>query len=168
MGTRYISPTGAGDKSGSSLENAAPIGTLDAQIVKAGAGGEVLLIADAGTYQIAGTIGVSHGGADGLPVTIRGIDHLGNAMAAQFSGTRPADWHAGDAAGNELFKMGSGANHLTFQDIDVSNVGTAFRASADIADSHAGLRNTPSMRNRTAMGMAATTADIPRLPATGS
>lgn len=134
MGTRYISPTGAGDKSGSSLENAAPIGTLDAQIVKAGAGGEVLLIADAGTYNVAGTIGVSHGGADGLPVTIRGVDHLGNTMAAQFSGTRPADWHAGDAAGNELFKMGSGANHLTFQDIDVSNVGTAFRASADIAD----------------------------------
>ena len=134
MGTRYISPTGAGDKSGSSLDNAAPIGALDAQIVKAGAGGEVLLIADAGTYNIAGTIPVSHGGADGLPVTIRGIDHLGNAMAAQFSGTRPVDWHAGDAAGNELFKLGSGANHLAFQDIDISNVGTAFRASADIAD----------------------------------
>lgn len=134
MGARYISPTGAGDKSGSSLDNAAPIGALDAQIVKAGAGGEVLLIADAGAYQVAGTIGISHGGADGLPVTIRGIDHLGNTMAAQFNGTRPADWHAGDAAGNELFKMGSGANHLTFQDIDISNVGTAFRASADITD----------------------------------
>jgi Ca2+-binding RTX toxin-like protein len=134
MGTRYISPTGAGDKSGSSLDNAAPIGALDAQIVKAGAGGEVLLIADAGTYNVAGTIPVSHGGTDGLPVTIRGIDHLGNAMAAQFNGTRPVDWHAGDAAGNELFKLGSGANHLAFQDIDISNVGTAFRASADIAD----------------------------------
>lgn len=134
MGARYISPTGAGDKSGSSVDNAAPIGALDAQIVKAGAGGEVLLIADAGAYQVAGTIGISHGGADGLPVTIRGIDHLGNTMAAQFNGTRPADWHAGDAAGNELFKMGSGANHLTFQDIDISNVGTAFRASADITD----------------------------------
>ena len=134
MGTRYISPTGAGDKSGSSLDNAAPIGALDAQIVKAGAGGDVLLIADAGTYNIAGTIPVSHGGADGMPVTIRGIDHLGNAMAAQFNGTRPVDWHAGDAAGNELFKLGSGANHLAFQDIDISNVGTAFRASADIAD----------------------------------
>ena len=134
MGTRYISPAGAGDKSGSSLDNAAPIGALDAQIVKAGAGGEVLLIADAGTYNVAGTIGISHGGADGLPVTIRGVDHLGNTMAAQFNGTRPADWQAGDVAGNELFKMGSGANHLVFQDIDVSNVGTAFRASADIAD----------------------------------
>ena len=91
MGTRYISPTGAGDKSGSSLENAAPIGALDAQVTQAGAGGEVLLIADAGTYNVAGTIPVSHGGADGLPVTIRGIDHLGNAMAAQFSGSRPVD-----------------------------------------------------------------------------
>lgn len=134
MGTRYISPTGAGDKSGSSIDNAAPIGALDAQIAKAGAGGEVLLIADAGIYQTAGIIPVSHGGTDGLPVTIRGIDHLGNAAAAQFNGTRPADWHAGDAAGNELFKLGSGANHLVFQDIDISNVGTAFRASADIAD----------------------------------
>ncbi|VVT00071.1 Type I secretion C-terminal target domain (VC_A0849 subclass) [Sphingomonas sp. EC-HK361] len=134
MGTRYISPTGAGDKSGSSIENAAPIGALDTQIVKAGAGGQVLLIADAGIYQTSGIIPVAHGGADGLPVTIRGIDHFGNAMAAQFNGTRPVDWHAGDAAGNELFKLGSGTNHLVFQDIDISNVGTAFRASADIAD----------------------------------
>jgi len=106
MGTRYISPAGAGDKSGSSVENAAPIGALDAQIVKAGAGGEVLLIADAGTYNVAGIIPISHGGADGLPVTIRGIDHLGNTMAAQFSGTRPVDWQAGDAAGATVALVG--------------------------------------------------------------
>ena len=40
--------------------------------------------------------------------------------------------------------------------------------SADIADIQAGLRQTPSIRNRTTIGMAATTVDIPRLPAIGS
>jgi serralysin len=133
MATRYISPTGAGDKSGSSAANAAPIGSLSAQIVKAGAGGEVLLIADAGVYKTTNIIPVSAGGTNGLPVTIRGVDQAGNPMAAEFTGTRPVDWHAGNATGNEMFKIGAGANHLVFQDIAVSNVGTAFRVSGDIA-----------------------------------
>lgn len=134
MTTRYISPTGSGDKSGSDVANAASIGSLNAQIIKAGAGGEVLLIADAGVYKTTNIIPVSAGGVAGAPVTIRGVDYLGNPMAAEFTGTRPVDWHAGDAAGNEMFKLGTGANHLVFQDIGVSNVGTAFRVSGDIAD----------------------------------
>ncbi|UVO49029.1 hypothetical protein M0208_00245 [Sphingomonas sp. SUN019] len=134
MGTQYVSPTGAGDKSGSSAANAAAIGSLNAQIIKAGAGGEILLIADAGVYKTTNIIPVGAGGTAGQPVTIRGVDRLGNPMAAEFTGTRAADWHAGDAAGNELFKLGTGANHLVFQDIAVSNVGTAFRVSGNITN----------------------------------
>jgi hypothetical protein len=40
--------------------------------------------------------------------------------------------------------------------------------SAATADIQAGLRKTPSMRKRTRIGIAATTADIPRLPLNGA
>jgi hypothetical protein len=40
--------------------------------------------------------------------------------------------------------------------------------SATTADIQAGLRRTPSMIKRTTIGMAATTADPPRLPLNGS
>lgn len=134
MADLYISPTGAGDKSGRDINNAAAIGSLNTLIGKAGAGGQVLLIADQGDYKVSTIIGINRGGAADQPVTIRGIDSAGNSMAAHIVGTRPADWAAGDAAGNELFKMGTGANHLEFRDLRIDNVGTAFRATADIAD----------------------------------
>lgn len=134
MANLYISPTGAGDKSGRDINNAASIGSLNTLIGKAGAGGEVLLIADKGDYNVTGILGISKGGADGAPVTIRGIDSAGNSMDAHFVGSRPADWEAGDSAGNELFKLGSGANNLVFKDLKIDNVGTAFRATADISN----------------------------------
>jgi hypothetical protein len=41
-------------------------------------------------------------------------------------------------------------------------------ASAVKADIHAAFLNTPSIRNSTTIGIAANSAEIPRLPATGS
>jgi hypothetical protein len=41
-------------------------------------------------------------------------------------------------------------------------------ASAESAAIQAGFRRTPSMKNSTAIGMAATSADHTRLPPTGS
>lgn len=134
MSNLYISTTGCGDKSGRDINNAASIGSLNTLIGKAGAGGQVLLIADKGDYNVTSIIGISKGGAAGAPVTIRGIDSAGNPMAAHFVGNRPADWKTGDAAGNELFKLGAGANHLQFRDLAIDNVGSAFRIGADIAD----------------------------------
>lgn len=136
MPSLYISPVGSGDKSGSDINNAASIGSLNNMIGRAGPGGEVLLLADQGDYNVTGILGITRGGADGQPVVVRGIDSGGNAMAAHFTGSRPADWQAGDASGNELFKLGAGADNLIFRDLQIDNVGTAFRVTADLANLH--------------------------------
>src|SRR3546814_11066222 len=57
-------------------------------------------------------------------------------MGAHFTGSRPADWQAGDASGNELFKLGTGADDLIFRDVRIDNVGTAFRVTADLGNLH--------------------------------
>ena len=136
MPSLYISPAGSGDKSGSDINNAASIGSLNNMIGRAGPGGEVLLLADQGDYNVTGILGITRGGAEGQPVVVRGIDSAGNAMAAHFTGSRPADWQAGDASGNELFKLGAGADNLIFRDLQIDNVGTAFRVTADLANLH--------------------------------
>jgi Ca2+-binding RTX toxin-like protein len=134
MPSLYISPAGSGDKSGSDIDNAASIGSLNTLIGKAGPGGEVLLLADQGDYNVTGILGVTSGGVEGQPIVVRGVDSGGNAMAAHFTGSRPADWQAGDASGNELFKLGTGADNLEFRDLRIDNVGTAFRATADLSN----------------------------------
>jgi len=136
MSSLYISPAGSGDKSGSDINNAASIGSLNTLIGRAGPGGEVLLLADQGGYNVTGILGITRGGAEGQPVVVRGIDSSGNTMAAHFTGSRPADWQAGDASGNELFKLGAGADNLEFRDLKIDNVGTAFRVTADISNLH--------------------------------
>ncbi|WP_423603316.1 calcium-binding protein [Sphingomonas sp. MS122] len=96
----------------------------------------MLLLADQGNYNVTGILGITRGGAEGQPVIVRGIDSDGNAMAAHFVGSRPADWQAGDASGNELFKLGTGADNLEFRDLRIDNVGTAFRVTADLGNLH--------------------------------
>jgi hypothetical protein len=48
MSILYISPTGAGRKDGSSIENAGTFSNLNQFISAAGAGGEVLMLAEQG------------------------------------------------------------------------------------------------------------------------
>src|SRR3546814_699561 len=136
MPSLYISPAGSGEKSGSDINNAASIGSLNTMIGRAGPGGEVLLLADQGDYNVTGILGITRGGAEGQPVVVRGIDSAGNTMGAHFTGSRPADWQAGDASGNELFKLGTGADDLIFRDLRIDNVGTAFRVTADLGNLH--------------------------------
>ncbi|MBO9695139.1 MAG: M10 family metallopeptidase C-terminal domain-containing protein [Sphingopyxis sp.] len=136
MPSLYISPAGSGDKSGSDINNAASIGSLNTLIGRAGPGGEVLLLADQGDYNVSGILGITRGGTEDQPVVVRGVDSGGNAMAAHFTGSRPADWQAGNASGNELFKLGTGADNLVFRDLRIDNVGTAFRVTADLANLH--------------------------------
>lgn len=134
MANFYVSPTGAGDKSGKDIANAASIGSMNTLIGKAGPGGQVLMIADQGDYKPASIIGISKGGVDGAPVTIRGIDSRGEPMEARITGTRDTSWTAGDAQGGEIFKLGAGASHLVFEDLQIDHAGTAFRVTADIAN----------------------------------
>jgi Ca2+-binding RTX toxin-like protein len=135
MAVCYISPTGCGLMDGSSPENAGTLSSLSKFIGQAGPGGEVLLIADQGTYHPMGQISITNGGMAGAPVTIRGIDSAGNPMDADISGTRPENWTSGQSEGSELFRLLDGADNLHFQDLDISNVGNgAFRIGADLAN----------------------------------
>lgn len=135
MAVRYISPTGSGLMDGSSLENAGTLANLSKFITAAGPGGEVLLVADKGTYHPTGQISINTGGTVDAPVTIRGIDSMGNSMAADISGTRPEHWSTGQSEGSELFRLLGGANNLHFEDLSVHNVGNGvFRIGADISN----------------------------------
>src|SRR3546814_10006675 len=80
----YISPAGSGEKSGSDINNAASIGSLNTMIGRAGPGGEVLLLADQGDYTVTGILGITRGGGEGQPVVVRGIDSAGTTMGAHF------------------------------------------------------------------------------------
>src|SRR5687767_1330069 len=109
MAALYVSPTGSGLRNGSSIENAAPLSSLNSLIAAAGPGGEVLVIADQGAYQQGAQVSITNGGAAGAPVTIRGVDSAGNPMAAEIVGTRDPNWAPGKAEGSELFRLLSGA-----------------------------------------------------------
>lgn len=121
--------------SGADWANAAPITSLNAMVQKAGPGGTVLLNADEGPYNLVkGSIGISYGGADGQPVTIKGVDSAGNDKAAVFSGTRPTDDTAASTPGNQAFVLKAGADNLVFENMDIRNVQNAFRAAADVSN----------------------------------
>ena len=132
MAVIYISPTGSGSKSGASVSNALPVTSLDKAIQLAGAGGTIKMLADEGAYDIASGISIAHGGTARAPVKIIGVDSAGHEMNVQINGTRPAVYVEGMAAGNETFKLLSGANNLVFENMNFANVGSAFRAGADI------------------------------------
>ncbi|MGJ3628275.1 hypothetical protein AB5I41_17375 [Sphingomonas sp. MMS24-JH45] len=123
----YITPTGSGDKSGSSWANAAAIGNLDAMVKKAGVGGTVLLAADKGDYVVKSPITINGAGA-----TITGVNTDGTAGEAHFTGTRPSDWGKGDGNGNDLFRINKGADGLTFQNMQIDDTGTAFKVVGDV------------------------------------
>ncbi|WP_139198103.1 hypothetical protein [Sphingomonas gellani] len=127
MATTYITPTGSGDKSGSSWANAAAITNLDAMVSKAGVGGTVLLAANKGDYVVKAPISVNGSG-----VTIKGINTDGTAGEAHFTGTRAAEWTKGAADGNELFRINKGADNLVFQNMQIDNTGTAFKVGGDV------------------------------------
>ena len=135
MSILYISPAGSGARDGSSPANAGTISNLSKFIAAAGAGGEVRLLADKGAYNMTQEIAIAAGGAASAPVTIRGSDSSGKAMAATFIGTRAANWKPGLSEGRELFRLLSGANHLVFTDLVTKNFGNGvFRIGADIGD----------------------------------
>ncbi|SEN61439.1 hypothetical protein SAMN05192583_3154 [Sphingomonas gellani] len=133
MSNYYISPAGAGDRSGSSRANAGTINTLGALVDKASAGDQILIRSDQGSYHVTSPIALDAGGAAGRPIVIRGVDGSGNAAQATIIGSRPAKFAGDIDAGNELFKLLDGADNLKFKDLLVRNTGTAFRIGADVS-----------------------------------
>lgn len=135
MPTIYVSPTGSGNKSGSDWANAVAATNLNAAMKKAGAGGTVFLASDLGTYKVTSPINISAAGTDGAAITVKGVaSKTGAAAEAVFEGNRDAHWSKGDSAGNELFKFQKGAANLVFENMEVNNTGTVFRAAADVSN----------------------------------
>lgn len=134
MATLHITPTGSGTRDGSSPENAASIWAIDKMIEKAGPGGTVLLYADQGSYDLKSILKINHGGEDGSPVTIKGVDSAGNPMNAEFSGTRSAAYSPNGATGTDTFRLLDGADHLVFENMSFKNTQNAFRVGADVKD----------------------------------
>ena len=129
----YISPNGAGSRTGSSLKDAGTIYDLPKLIAKAGPGDEVRLIADKGSYKVTRQITIAAGGASGDPIAIRGVSSSGSPMKATILGTRAADWAPGRPQGNELFRLLGGASHLSFTDLATKNFGNGvFRIGGEI------------------------------------
>jgi Ca2+-binding RTX toxin-like protein len=115
----YISPTGAGDGSGSSAANASTLTNLNGMIAKAGVGGEVRLIADQGAYSLSADLQIYSGGA-----TVHGVNSAGQAMQATISSPSAS-----------VFVLRNGADGLTFKDLmlkDTTGGYGALRVGGDI------------------------------------
>lgn len=136
MTTLYIAPTATGTADGSSPENAGSIADISSFIASAGPGGEIILLADRGAYQLtARPPSIFSGGSEDQPVTIRGADAAGNPMAAEFVGTRSDPWDPAGASGPEGFRLMNGADNLVFKDMSFSNMGYGvFRVGADLSN----------------------------------
>jgi hypothetical protein len=109
---RWIAPTAAGKKDGSSAADAAALGSIDAQVKAAGAGGRVLLIADRGPFRNVGSVNIRSGGASGRPVRIMGATASGAPALVTL-----------ESNGSRVFQLYDGANHLAFANIAFRNAG---------------------------------------------
>jgi hypothetical protein len=134
-GTVYITPTGAGNRDGSSWESAASLMSLPVLIGRAGPGGKVLIRADLGTYNITRQIEMRVGGEPDRPVTIMGVDSSDRPMKATIVGTRADPYRPDGPPGSAVFRLGRGANHLRFEHLSFRNQGNGcFYVSGDIRD----------------------------------
>ncbi len=125
-----IAPGGAGNWSGDSWANAAPLASLNTMIARAKAqGAEVWLRADLGPYRQDATLTLTNGG-----VTVRGVDANGLDMHAEIVGSRMVDstgtrlWNAkADTAagvyGKEVFRLNAGCDSMSFRFLHFRNQG---------------------------------------------
>ncbi len=128
--TLRIAPGGAGNWSGDSWANAAPLSSLNTMIARAKAqGAEVWLRADVGPYRQDATLTLTNGG-----VAVRGVDVNGLDMHAEIVGSRMVDangshmWNAkADTAagiyGKEVFRLNAGCDFTTFRFLHFRNQG---------------------------------------------
>lgn len=119
---RHITPTGAGTKDGLTAQNAGTLANLNTFIEAVGPGGQVCI--HGGTYPTGHTL--SRGGAEGAPVTIKGVQ--GRPV---FESTFDASTRA--KTGPVAFQVR--ASNLVFHNMEFRHVGTcfAFRAAAPVS-----------------------------------
>lgn len=145
MATVYVSPQGAGSMDGSNSANAAPLTSLNSMVAKAGAGGSVLMRADQGAYT-AKAINITNGGAEGDPVTIKGVDAAGRDMAIDINGSRARDGTAVTSRGGEVFVLSGSASNLKFINIDFHDVLNAYRVKSAVSNIEIGKSETTNVQ----------------------
>ena len=134
---RHIMPAPAGNGTGDSWANAAPLSRLNDMIAAAGPGGTVYVRADAGPYSLANNrVSISVGGKVGSPATIIGVDREFVPMRATIVGSRtawtlPTDPEAVTKVrnwfpGGDVFALRSAADYLTFKFFDFQGTGQPF------------------------------------------
>jgi serralysin len=130
----YISPNGSGSKTGAGISNASTLSQLDKILAGAQPGDRILLIADKGDYNITKAITLTHGGTDAGAITIKGVSSSGADMAATFVSNRAETFSPTSYAGQEVFKLLSGADHLHFENMNFQDVNAAFRLGGKLED----------------------------------
>lgn len=125
----YVTPDGQGD--GSSWRDAAPLDELSTLLSALEPGGEILVAADRGAYELDEAISVGAGGVEGQEVRVRGVNSVDGApMPAVIQGNR-----GGEEGGTEAFRLERGANHIKFSHFDFRDIGNgAFRVAAPVAN----------------------------------
>ncbi|MEZ5960110.1 MAG: hypothetical protein R3C30_06730 [Hyphomonadaceae bacterium] len=125
----HVTPNGGGD--GSSWVNAARLQDLDDLVAQIARGGEVLIAADRGEYQLTDPVELTHGGVESNEIRIRGVNsETEEAMLAVVRGNR-----GGEEEGPDAIRLLRGANHLHFSHFDFRDIGNgAFHAAAAISN----------------------------------
>ncbi len=123
----HITPDGAGD--GASWETAAALQSLDDLLLTIEPGGEVLVAADRGPYNLPDLVEISNGGRRAGIVRVRGVSSAsGEPMPAVIRGTR-----APGEMGSEAFRLLRGADHLHFAHFTFHAIGNGcFRVGGPI------------------------------------
>jgi len=131
---RYVAPSPAGAGDGTSWADAAELDDVPALLAELPAAGEVWLRADAGPYEVTGSLRITGGGAEGAPVVVRGVDVDGAPAPAVLQGTRTAPYDPDGESGGDVFNLRGGTAHLAFRDLAFENVDNAFLAAGDVTD----------------------------------
>lgn len=90
--------------------------------------------ADAGAYDLTGSVSISSGGTTGAPVTIKGVAFDGSDQNITVNGTRSEVWDPLNPAGNQVFRIGGNASNLVFENMSFTNVKTAFQVISDVSN----------------------------------
>ncbi|WP_156767621.1 hypothetical protein [Candidatus Viadribacter manganicus] len=124
----HVTPDGEGD--GSSWANAASFAAIGDLLEQLEPGGQVLLAADRGVYEIGEPVEIARGGRESREIHIRGVrSSTGEPMMAIIRGDRAGE------EGPEGFKLMRGASHLKFSHFDFRDIGNgAFRAAGAISN----------------------------------
>lgn len=128
LATLYVAPGGEGD--GSSWAAAASLRDIDELLRRVEPGGQVLVAADRGAYEIGEGLDIFAGGFAGQPVRVRGVNSVTEApMAAVLRGVRTEN-----EQGAEAFRLWRGASHLHFSHLDFRAIGNGcFRVGAPLS-----------------------------------